>query len=202
MKRCEYCGKQYANDVTACPVDGQPVTYPEVTPNPAEPRRTADRTAFNVKLISPLSRSGKYRIYVRGSDLIFIQTEGTSSVLNSIHGFLGPLGSLIPLFLWLFSRHKTREFNRRLEEADPEDLIQGNGNNFRLHLSEIRDAVMEPASLFEGGGRLSLSIRQGEKMKLAFVSSHDLKTALQLLPPLLPSTLRVNAEWKETHAPA
>ena len=146
--------------------------------------------------------SGKYRIYVRSNNLIFILTEGTAnSILNSIHGFWGPFGAVIPLFLWLFTQRQTHEFNRRLEGADPEDLIRDNEKNFRLHLSEIRDATVEPASLLwlssKQAGRLNLSIRQDEKMKLDFESPNELRAALQLLTPLLPSILRVNVEWNE-----
>jgi hypothetical protein len=212
MKTCHYCGKEYADSVVVCPVDGQPIT------NSLEEtrKRIATQAAFNARLVSPASLSGKYRIYVRSSNLIFILTEGTAnSILNSIHGFLGPFGAVIPLFLWLFSRRKAHEFNRRLEGADPEDLIRENEKNFRLHLSEIRDAIVEPASLFglssKQAGRLDLFIRQGERMKLDFESPNELRTALQLLTPLLPSTLRVNVEWDEakqrfqknkTHTPA
>jgi hypothetical protein len=48
-------------------------------------------------------------------------------------------------------------------------------------------------------------------MKLEFETPDELEAALQLLTPLLPSTLRVNVEWdearqrfqkKKTHTPA
>jgi hypothetical protein len=118
--------------------------------------------------VSSISSSGKYRVYVRGSDLIFILTEGgTHAIINSLHGLLGPFGGVIAFFMWLFSRHKAKDLNRRLEDADPEDLIRDNEKNFRLHLSEIRDAAVEPASFWQlsgkQAGRLDLFIRQGEK---------------------------------------
>ena len=168
MKICEYCGKQYADNVTICPVDRQPVTNGAETRKRVAAQPATTQAAFNARLVSSISSSGKYRVYVRGSDLIFILTEGgTHAIINSLHGLLGPFGGVIAFFMWLFSRHKAKDLNRRLEDADPEDLIRDNEKNFRLHLSEIRDAAVEPASFWQlsgkQAGRLDLFIRQGEK---------------------------------------
>ncbi len=200
MNRCQYCGKEYAPNVTVCPADGQPVTDTAGKITSLQP--AVNPLAFTARVVAPFSASGLYRVYVRSNDLIFIQIEGgANSILNSIHGFLGPLGAAIPLFLWLFSRHKARDWNRRLAEADPEDLIREDEQNFRLHLSEIREATLEPPSVwgFNGkqAGRLNLLIRQGEKMKLEFGTPADLEAARQLLASRLPSILHVNVEWDE-----
>ncbi|MGO8837173.1 MAG: hypothetical protein ACLQAH_17795 [Limisphaerales bacterium] len=197
MKRCQYCGKEYADKLVVCPTDGQPLIDPQVIPKPA-----ANGTVFNATLTAPVSRSGQYRIYVRSGDLIFILIEGTAnSILNAIPALLGPFGAAIPFFLWLFSRHKARNWNQRLAEADPEDLIREDEKNFRLHLSEIREATLGPPSSWRLNGKsagcLNLLIRQGEKMKLELSSPADLETARQLLEPRLPSILQVNGEWDE-----
>ncbi len=197
MKRCQYCGKEYADKLVVCPSDGQPLIDPEANPRPA-----ANGTVFDATLTAPVSRSGQYRIYVRGGDLIFIQIEaGAHSILNSVHGFLGPFGAVIPFALWLFSRHKAKDWKQRLEMADPEDLIRENEKNFRLHLSEIREATLEPPSSWRLSGKsagcLNLLIRQGEKMKLELNSPADVETARQLLAPRLSSILQVNVEWDE-----
>jgi len=76
-----------------------------------------------------------------------------------------------------------------LEESDPEDLIRENENDFRLHLSEIRDVTMGSTSFWSGGATLKLSIRQGEKLKIVCASSEDLNTALQFLKPVLSKPL-------------
>jgi hypothetical protein len=204
MNRCQYCGKEYADNVTVCLIDGQPVvarkTNPETSSKTAVVPRADPQAAFYATLVLPISASGVYRIYIRSGDLIFIMIEGgTTSILNSIHGLLGPLGAIIPLFLWLFGRHRTRDWKRRVAEADPEDLIRENEKNFRLHLSEIREATLEPPSFWQLHGKqvgqLHLLIRQNETMRLELGSPDDLETARQLLTPLLHSTFRVNLEW-------
>lgn len=211
MKRCQYCGKEYTDKMAVCPVDGKPLIDPEAIPRP-----TADRTVFQATLTSPVSLSGQYRIYVRGDDLIFICIEAaTRSILNSIHGFLGPLGAVIPLCLWLFSRPKTKDWKERLETTDPEDLIQDDEKNFRLHLSEVREAALDPPSNWRYSGKsagcLKLRVRQDEKMKLELATSDDVETARRLLALRLPSLLQINVEWNEAnqcfqkrhpHAPA
>jgi hypothetical protein len=135
--------------------------------------------------------------------LIFIRLEGgVSSILGAIAPLFGPFGALVGFVMWLFSKRTARDLHQRLEAHDPEDLLRGNGKNFILHLSEVRDATMEPASFwgFSGrqAGRLNLSVRHGEKVKLEFETPNELEAAVQLLTPLLPSILRVNVEWNET----
>jgi uncharacterized membrane protein YvbJ len=59
MKSCEYCGEQYANDLAACPVDGQPVINQEKKQGKIAAQPKATGTAFNVKLVSPILSAGK-----------------------------------------------------------------------------------------------------------------------------------------------
>jgi len=198
MKRCQYCGKEYTDKVAVCPVDGQPLIDPEAIPKPAP-----DRPVFKATLSSSIFFSGQYRIYVRGGDLIFILIEDSAhSILNSIHGLLGPLGIIVPLFLWLFSRRKTRDWKQRLETAEPEDLILEDTKNFRLHFSEIREASLEPPSLWRlkgaSAGCLKLLIRQGDRMKLELSEPADMAIVRQLLASRLPGIFRMNVEWNAT----
>ena len=201
MKSCEYCGKQYADDVAVCPVDGQPVINQEEKQRKISAQSEAAGTAFNVILVSPISSAGKYRIFVERSDLLFIQIEGGSrSVLEAAVPFLGPAGNIIPLTLWLFGKRKTKAKRQRLEEGDPEELVRESENNFKLNLAEIRDAAIEAPAFFQNSGkagRLNLSVRHGEKIKCEFDNAAEMNQAIHLLTPLLFSTLRVNVEWNE-----
>ncbi|MGP8218331.1 MAG: hypothetical protein ACLQPI_02640 [Limisphaerales bacterium] len=149
MKSCEYCGKQYADDVAVCPVDGQPVINQEEKQRKSSAQSEAAGTAFNVILVSPISSAGKYRVFVERSDLLFIQIEGGSrSVLEAAVPFLGPAGNIIPLTLWLLGKRKTKAKRQRLEEGDPEELVRESENNFKLNLAEIRDAAIEAPGIF------------------------------------------------------
>ncbi|MGA2280830.1 MAG: hypothetical protein ABSG80_11075 [Verrucomicrobiota bacterium] len=199
MKSCEYCGKQYADDVAVCPVDGQPVINQEEKQGKLAVQPKATKTAFNVKLVSPLSSAGKYRIFVERSDLLFIQIEGGSrSVLEAAAPFIGPAGNLIPLTLWLFGKRKTKAKLQRLEEGDPEELLRESENNFKLNLAEIRDAAIEAPAFFQTSGkagRLNFSVRHGEKIKCEFDNDTEMNEAIHLLTPLLNSTLKVSVEW-------
>ncbi len=201
MKRCEYCGKRYADDVVVCPVDGQPVTNQEEKQRKFAAQSEATGTAFNVKLVSPISSAGKYRIFVERSDLLFIQIEGGSrSILAAAAPFLGPVGNLIPLTLWLFGKIKTKAKLQRLETGNPEELLREGENNFKLNLAEIRDATIEAPAMFQTSGkagRLNLLVRHGEKIKCEFDDVAEMAKAIHLLAPLLNSTLKVNVEWNE-----
>ena len=199
MKSCEYCGKQYTDDVAVCPVDGQPVINQEEKQRKSAAQSEAAGTAFNVILVSPLSSAGKYRIFVERSDLLFIQIDGGSkSVLEAAVPFLGPAGGIIPLTLWLFNKRKTKAKRKRLEEGDPGELLRENENNFKLNLAEIRDAAIEAPAFFQNSGkagRLNFSVRHGEKIKCEFDNAAEINKAIHLLAPLLSSTLKVNMEW-------
>jgi hypothetical protein len=201
MKNCEYCGRPYADDVAVCPVDGQPVVIQEKKQGKFAARPEAAGTSFNIKLVSPLSSAGKYRVFVERSDLLFIQVEGGSrSVLEAAVPFLGPAGGIIPLALWLFGKSNARAKLQRLEEGNPEELLRESENNFKLNLAEIRDAAIEAPAFFQKSGkagRLNFSVRHGEKIKCEFDDDAEMNKAIHLLAPLLNSTLKVNAEWDE-----
>ena len=199
MKRCHYCGKEYADDVAVCPVDGQLVINPEEKQRKIAAQPEATGTAFNIKLVSPLSSAGKYRVFVERSDLLFIQVEGGSkSILAAAAPFIGPVGNIIPLTLWLFTKRKNKAKSQRLEAGDPEELLRESENNFKLNLAEIRDAAIEAPTLFQTSGkagRLNFSVRHGEKIKCEFDDATEMTKAIHLLAPLLNSTLKVSVEW-------
>ena len=199
MKRCQYCGKEYADSVVVCPVDGQPVINQEEKQGTSAAQPEATRTAFNVKLVSPISSAGTYRIFVERSDLLFIQIEGGSrSILEAAAPFIGPAGNIIPLTLWLFTKRKNKAKLQRLEAGDPEELLRESENNFKLNLAEIRDAAIEAPAFFQTSGkagRLNFSVRHGEKIKCEFDNAAEMNNAIRLLAPLLNSTLTVNVEW-------
>ncbi|MFZ0828165.1 MAG: hypothetical protein WAO02_12140 [Verrucomicrobiia bacterium] len=199
MKRCQHCGKEYADGVVVCPVDRQPVIDPELKPGKFAARTAATGTAFSVKLVSPLSSAGKYRVFVERSDLLFIRVEGgSSSILAAAAPFLGPAGNIIPLTLWLFGKRKNKAKLQRLEAGDPEELLREGGNNFKLNLAEIRDAAIEAPAIFQTSGkagRMNFLVRHGEKIKCEFDSAPAMATAIHLLAPLLNSTLKVNVAW-------
>jgi hypothetical protein len=192
-------GKQYADDATVRPIDGGPLPNRRNQRMELPPPPTVAQASFNAKLISPIFSAGSYRVFLERSDLIFIQIEGgVKSILAAVAPLFGPFGNLIPLALWLFTKRKAKDRLKNLDRQNPEDLLRESGRNFKLHLSEIRDAAFEPpASLAIGGkaGRLNLVVRHGEKMKLEFVDAAEMKNAMHLLAPLLNSTLSINVEW-------
>jgi hypothetical protein len=199
MKSCSYCGKEYAGETAVCPLDGQPLMEKSESPGKFAPQRAATQKTFDVKLISPISSSGTYRVFGERSDLLFIQIEGGSkSVLTAIAPLLGPAGNLIPLALWLFTKKKNKDRLKKITQQNPEDLLRESEKNFKLYLAEIRDAAIDPPAFFSKSGkagRLNLLVRHGEKFKFEFVNSAEMNNAIYLLAPLLNSTLRINVEW-------
>jgi hypothetical protein len=155
--------------------------------------------SFDVRLVSPHSLSGSFRVFIQRSELFFIQIEDTTlSSLAALAPFLGPFGNIIPLTLWLFNRGKNKARKQKIEHSNPEDLLHEDGKSFKLYAAEIRDASIEPMTFFTlhgKAGRLILIVRHGEKIKFGFVTETDTRKAIELLPSVLSATLRVNVEW-------
>lgn len=199
MKRCPYCGKEYTDDVTVCPLDGEPVVNPGERCNRIAPQPAETQSAFDVQLISPISSAGAYRVFIERNDLLFIQIEGgTKSVLAAVAPLLGSFGGLIPLALWLFTKKKAKDRLQEIGQQNPEDLLRDSEKNFKLYAAEIRDASIEPPVFISNSGkagRLILLARHGGKFKFEFKNAADMNRAIHLLTPLLGSTLRMNVEW-------
>jgi len=74
-------------------------------------------------------------------------------------------------------------------------------NSFSIYVPEIRDAALEPPGLLtvsdKQAGRLDLLVRDGKTVKLALPTADDVQSVLNLLAPLLKSTLRIKGEWDE-----
>ena len=199
MRRCDHCGAQYGDKVSICPADGWPTVNPQAKPGSVFDSN-GGRAAFNIKVVSPLSAAGSYRVFVQSGDLFFIQMEsGSNQILNALTPLLGPFGGIANLFGWVFSRGKVNDFNERLQSSDPESLLRDSKNKFRFHLAEIRQAVIEPApaSSFSGKevGRADLTVRQGERWKLAFATRADMDSVWQLLASGSFTPLRADVEW-------
>ena len=203
MRRCNHCGAQYSDRVFICPDDGHPTINPQAKPGSVF-GAIGGQPAFNIKVVSPLSAAGSYRVFVRGGDLLFIQIEsGSNQILNALIPLLGPFGVFVNLFGWLFSKGQVDDFNERLRSADPESLLRDSKRNFRFHLAEIRQAVIEPAPASSFGvkevGRADLTIRQGERWKLAFAARADMDAIWQLLASGSFSPVRAEVEWNVNH---
>jgi len=143
MRKCAYCGKEYADDAAVCLVDKTLLINPEGIQANTTAQRRATGTSFSVKVVSPLSSAGTYRVFVERGDLLFICVEGVSrSILDAAVPLLGPFGGLISLVSWLWTKRKTKTNLQRLDESDPEELLRGNDKNFKLHsLASHRNAI-------------------------------------------------------------
>lgn len=160
-------------------------------------------TTFEVRQISFVGER-LYRIFVRGSDLCFIQRGGLAGPLGILTvplGYLGLPGALLGEALnWLAQKARTTDAT---DSPDPEMLLHQFAGSFKLYAGEIREAAIEPARTSFGGkghvGRWVFSVRDGRETKFEFDAAKQLQTALELLLPLLGSTLEVNVEWDEAN---
>jgi len=193
MKTCSYCGKRYPDDVAVCLIDGQPLDGNDANLIPKQ--------TFDIKVISPFSRSGTYRVFVEDADLIFIRIEGGADrMVDILAHFLGPFGNLIPLIFWLLGKSNAKARREHLQELSPDELLRESDANFKLHVAEIRDASLEPPSRITSSakaGRLNLVVRHGEKFELGFGETAELSNAVRLLTSLLNSTLKINPQWNQ-----
>ena len=203
MKRCPYCGKQYPDKADICPVDRQALVDPAGRPRIIGGAGGRSEAAFNASLVSHGVAVGTYRVYLRGQDLVFVQVdkEKVNRVVEFIAGLLGPVGALFAAAVALWRKRKAATAPAHNDNRGPEDLHHQDENSFSIYVPEIRDAALEPPGRFalsgERAGRLDLVVRYGETVKLELPTADDVKSVLNLLAPLLKSTLRINGEWDE-----
>ncbi len=156
---------------------------------------------FNVRFVSGPSER-VYRIYVRGSDLFFIQLAGLSATVEAAAFHFGPIGILFGELLKRRAKRNAKTTLQRADQQDPEQLLRENKNNFKVYIPEIRETVIEPPTLFQlhgkQAGRWNFSLRDGKKMRFEFENTEEMKTALSVLLKLLSATLQINVEWGET----
>jgi hypothetical protein len=156
--------------------------------------------SFDARFVSR-SADNLYRIYVRGSDLYFINLGGVSAVTRVVTAQFGLLGALMDLALRKRVERRTEALLQRADAQNPEVLLRENQSNFKLYAPEISDAVIEPPSLWamhgQQTGRWNFQTRDGKKFRFEFVTVDAMKAALAVLPESLNATLRVNVEWNE-----
>ena len=202
MKRCPYCGKQYADDADICPVDRQTLVDPAVTPRKTGEAGARGTAAFNARLVSHSVAVGTYRVYLRGQDLVFVQAdkEKVNRGVDFI-GLLGPAGDLVAVAARLWQKRKAATAPAHDDNGGPEDSHHQDENSFSIYLGEVRDAALEPPGHFalsgKQAGRLELLVGYGRTVKLELPTADDVKSVLNLLAPLLKSTLRIKVEWDE-----
>ena len=155
---------------------------------------------FNARLVST-SFERVCRIYVRGSDLIFIQNAGLSTTAEAVAIHFGLVGALIGALLKKQAKQKAEAASQLAGQQDPEQLLREHKDNFKVYIPEIRDSTIEPPAFFQlhgkQAGRWNFTLRAGKKMRFEFETIDEMKTALNLLPQLLNATLKVNVEWDE-----
>ena len=201
MKRCPRCGKQYPDKVDICPADRQALVDPAGRPRIIGGAGGRSEAAFNASLISHGVAIGTYRVYLRGQDLVFLQKdkEKVSRGVELIASFLGPAGGLVAAAVGLWRKRKAATAPAHDEDGGPEDSPYQDENSFSIYVPEIRDAALEPPGLLtvseKQAGRLDLLVRDGKTVKLALPTADDVQTVLNLLAPLLKSTLRIKGEW-------
>jgi hypothetical protein len=203
MKRCPYCGKQYPDKADICPVDRQALVDPDGRPRIIGGAGGRSEAAFNASLVSHGVAVGTYRVYLRGHDLVFVQTdkEKIKQGVDLIAGLLGPAGALVAAAVGIWQKRKAATAPAHDEHGRPEDSHHQDENSFSIYVPEIRDAALEPPSLLtvseKQAGRLDLLVRDGKKVKLALPTAADVQSVLNVLAPLLKSTLRIGVEWDE-----
>jgi hypothetical protein len=203
MKRCPYCGKQYPDDADICPLDQQTLDDPTGTPRKIGRAGARGEAAFNARLVSYGLAVGTYRVCLRGQDLVFVQAdkEKVNRGVDFIAGLLGPAGGLVAVAVKAWQKRKAATAPAHDDDGGPEDSPHQDENSFSIYVPEIRDAALEPPGLFalpgEHAGRLDLLVRDGKTVKLDLPTADDVKSVLNLLAPLLKSTLRIKGEWDE-----
>jgi len=203
MKRCPYCGKQYPDKAIICPVDRQALVDPAGRPRTIGVAGGRSEAAFNASLVSHGVAVGTYRVYLRGHDLVFVQTdkEKVSRGLDLVAAFLGPAGGLLAAAVGLWQKRKAASAPAHDEDGGPEDSPNQDDGSFSIYVPEIHDATLQPPGHLtvseKQAGRLDLLVRDGRTVKLALPTADDVQSVLNLLAPLLKSTLRIKGEWDQ-----
>ena len=157
---------------------------------------------FNAKLTSATASDRLYRVYLKRDDVFFVLLEaglGASPETLTVH--FGLLGMLIGSMMKKRAKKKRESTIQRIDNLHPEQLLAEHKHNFKLHSSEIKEAVIEPRALFtlhgQQVGRLKFFLRDGRKMNFEFQNNDEMTAALNVLQRFLDSSLKVNVEWDE-----
>jgi hypothetical protein len=176
------------------------MNYSTVTAPSGDRVKDAEPVAsFTAKLASAHA-TRLYRIYLRRADLFFIVlAEGLSASPETLTVHFGLLGALIGAMMKKRAKKKNAAATRRMDQADPEQLLAEHKHNFKLHNSEIREGSIEPRPWLtiesRQVGQWKLALRDDRKMKFHFENNEEMTAALDVLSKFLNGNLTVNVEW-------
>lgn len=157
---------------------------------------------FNARFISNTSFDKLYRIYVVGDQLFFIRIGGQGGLQQGITHHLGLLGLLVEPLMKKRAEKKEKALIEVIDRTNPEQLLAGHKDNFRLASVALQEGTLDPPSFFATHGlhvgRWQLNLRDGKKMIFQFENAEDMRIALDVLPRLFSSGFHVNVRWNES----
>ncbi len=160
-----------------------------------------DTAAFNARATFTWEADRLYRVCIEDGALYFIRIGGQGGMNPAVAANFGLLGALVVGAAKSISERKRQERLAAQEQQRPQDLLSAHKHNFRLSPSDVMDSSIEPAAsaLSHGpnAGRWLLTQQDGKKWSLQFESVDDMQAALEVLPVLFGSRLRVNVQWNE-----
>lgn len=158
-------------------------------------------TVFHVQMNNTWTFDRVYRVYVTGTNLLFVRIGGQGLGQHvAIH--FGLLGAL--LFAWSQrnAAKKKEQLIRECDQQSADELLAANKHNFQVSTTDIEVCSIEPPSLFGGHGPApgfwKLDLWDTRKLKLQFATVDDMHAAVTHLPAVCPAVYDCNAEWNET----
>jgi hypothetical protein len=163
---------------------------------------------FHAKATYMWRKNRFYRVYVRPDELWFIEAGSALSPEMALQGAAihGLVGGLVGGIIAHNVRKHTTARQSLLDAASEDELGQlaaAEKPNFRAIIGDLSDVRIEPKSVWHGlaysnpqhAGLLYFSHPDHGTMKLEFASPPEVRTAIDLLRPVLGDRLKVNVVW-------
>ncbi len=146
MRRCDHCGANMATRFSSARLTGSRRSIRK--PSPERSLRSAtDRPRSTSKSFPPCRRREPIGFLFRRAICFSFRLKADhNQILNALIPLLGPFGGGCQLVrMVVFPSTKSMISTNVCARHDPESLLRDSEKNFRLHLAEIRQVVIEPA---------------------------------------------------------
>jgi len=195
------------NAAGKAPVEEIPLAdYPDEIPLADDPEfddapkpARACKTPFNVKLLSGITPDKFFRVYVHNNAIYFIRHKAGAAGDAGKQAIAAQFGLVGVLLAALFKGKDNSEDDWKLDQMDPEALLEKHKGNRKVMITDIQQASLDPGGKFGGHGpcqgRWSMTPNGDKKWKMQLHTVEEMQTAVKVLLPTLGTVLNMNTAY-------
>jgi hypothetical protein len=160
-----------------------------------------DVPAFNVRAYPQFRMARLHRVYVDRDALYLIRMRGVVGYADAGTRFELHLGRAWNSMLvrW-WARRSQEAAASKLDARSPHEMLDAHRMNLRVEPAEVVESCLDPPRLLGHGEHFacwSLTIRERRPLSFQIEDAASLRTALEHLPRLLGTALRVSVAWDD-----